>query len=125
MGSEMCIRDSAGSDQLRGWSFTARMYSAHANTAEGLPIFLAGIYAAREMGMKPERQATLSLLVIVCRLLYVPLYAGDMDLLRSVVWSTSFCASMLAVTLPLLPDVVSDYMGTDGWLVLVVGDTCE
>jgi uncharacterized MAPEG superfamily protein len=101
------------------------MLSAHANTVEGLPIFLAGVYAAREMGMAPERQATLALLVIICRVLYIPLYAFDFDLLRSVVWSTSFCASLLSVMLPLLPDAVSDYMGRDGWLVLVVGDTCE
>lgn len=110
---------------LRGWSLTARMLSAHANTVEGLPIFLAGVYAAREMGMAPERQATLAILVIICRVLYIPLYAFDFDLLRSVVWSTSFCASLLSVMLPLLPEAVSDYMGRDGWLVLVVGDTCE
>jgi len=110
---------------LRGWSLTARMHSAHLNTVEGLPIFLAGIYAAREMEMRPEWQASLAILVIICRILYIPLYASNLDLLRTVVWSTSFCASVLSVLLPLLPEGVGEYMTRDHVLVLVVGDTCE
>ena len=54
----------------------------------------------------PTTAAELALLCILCRLAYIPLYALDLDLLRTCVWATGFLTSVCAVLIAAIPQVM-------------------
>ncbi|OON62409.1 hypothetical protein B0920_02790 [Massilia sp. KIM] len=68
---------------------TARLQRAQANLFETLPLFAAAVLIAHVAG----REGTLSYwgcwLYFVGRIVYVPLYAAAIPVLRTLVWSVS------------------------------------
>ncbi|KQQ32706.1 hypothetical protein ASF61_14300 [Duganella sp. Leaf126] len=68
---------------------TARLQRAQANLYETLPLFIAAVLIAHVAG----REGALTLwgcwLYLVCRVVYVPLYAAGIPYVRSLVWLAS------------------------------------
>ncbi|MCX2862728.1 MAPEG family protein [Paucibacter sp. PLA-PC-4] len=69
---------------LSGWQ--ARANAAQANSFEALPLFIAGVLAAQQMGAVQERIDMLALSFITFRLAYIGLYLADQPNLRSLAW---------------------------------------
>ena len=80
---------------------TARMQRAQANLLETLPLFAAAVLAAHAL----ERSGDMTLLgaqmYLAARVLYVPLYAFGVPMLRSLVWGVSL-AGLLMIILAIL-----------------------
>lgn len=79
-------------------TLTARLQRAQANLFETLPLFAAAVLMAHVAG----RAGTLTLagawLYLVARIVYVPLYAVGIPMLRSIVW----LAGLVGVVLELI-----------------------
>ncbi len=86
--------------ELVGWG--RRAVAAHLNGFEAFPAFAAGVLVAALTGADPVWTARLAVAFVVARVLYVPLYIGDFDRLRSAVWSVGFVATAGLFLLPLL-----------------------
>lgn len=71
-----------------GWQ--ARANAAQANSFEALPLFIAGVLAAQQMGAQQERVDMLALSFLTFRLIYVGLYLADQPSLRSLAWFAAF-----------------------------------
>ena len=68
----------------------ARAVAAQANCWEGLIVFTAAILAVYISGIALEEVANLAVAFTVLRIVYVPLYIGNMDKLRSLVFLGGF-----------------------------------
>lgn len=64
----------------------ARAVAAQANSWEALGVFSAAVLAILISGVGMERIATLALVFTALRTLYIPLYLGNLDALRSLVF---------------------------------------
>jgi uncharacterized MAPEG superfamily protein len=71
-----------------GWQ--ARANAAQANSFEALPLFIAGVLAAQQMGAVQERVDMLALSFLTFRLIYIGLYLADQANLRSLAWFAAF-----------------------------------
>ena len=87
--------------------FAHRLQAAHANTMEGLPIFLCSIYVAHGLQLEPVFLAKASAVAVVCRLLYLPLYYANIDMLRTYVFILWFSCCVLLMLAPLHPGIVA------------------
>lgn len=76
---------------------TARVQRAQANLLETLPLFAAAVLAAHAL----ERTSDMTLLgaqmYLVARVLYVPLYAFGVPLVRSLVWGASLAGLVMII----------------------------
>ena len=81
----------------------ARMNAAHNNTVEGLAVFLAGVFPAVHLRLAPELTARMSVLCMVCRVAYFPLYYASIDMPRTLVWATGFFTSLLLAVVATFP----------------------
>ncbi len=68
---------------------TARVQRAQANLFETLPLFAAAVLIAHVGGREGELTLWGSYAYLIARVLYVPLYAFGVPLLRSLVWGVS------------------------------------
>lgn len=71
-----------------GWQ--ARANAAQANSFEALPLFIAGVLAAQQLGADQARVDMLALSFITFRLIYIGLYLADQASLRSLAWAAAF-----------------------------------
>ena len=83
--------------ELVGWG--RRALAAHLN---GFEAFAAAVLVAFLAGADPVWSARLAVIFVVARVLYLPLYIGNLDLLRSGVWGIGFIATAGLFLLPLL-----------------------
>jgi uncharacterized MAPEG superfamily protein len=74
--------------RLSGWQ--ARANAAQANSFEALPLFIAGVLAAQQLGADQARVDMLALSFITFRLIYIGLYLADQAPLRSLAWAAGF-----------------------------------
>lgn len=74
--------------RLSGWQ--ARANAAQANSFEALPLFIAGVLAAQQLGANQARVDMLALSFITFRLIYIGLYLADQANLRSLAWGAAF-----------------------------------
>ncbi|MGZ3183198.1 MAG: MAPEG family protein [Telluria sp.] len=76
---------------------TARLLRAQANLFETLPLFIAAVLIAHVAG----RDGTLTFygcwLYLACRVVYVPLYAFGIPVLRSLVWGGALTGLCLVI----------------------------
>ncbi|MFY8116274.1 MAG: MAPEG family protein [Roseateles sp.] len=74
--------------RLSGWQ--ARANAAQANSFEALPLFIAGVLVAQQLGADQARVDMLALSFITFRLIYIGLYLADQAPLRSLAWAAGF-----------------------------------
>ncbi|HEX2011197.1 MAG TPA: MAPEG family protein [Roseateles sp.] len=74
--------------KLSGWQ--ARADAAQANSFEALPLFIAGVLAAQQLGAAQQRIDMLALSFVTFRLIYIGLYLADQPSLRSLAWAAAF-----------------------------------
>jgi len=86
--------------ELEGWG--RRAIAAHLNGFEAFPAFAAAVLVAFLAGADPVWSARLAVTFVVARALYLPLYIGNLDLLRSTVWGIGFTANAGLFLLPVL-----------------------
>ena len=86
--------------KLKGWGL--RALAAHKNEREAFPIFLAGVMISHLASGDPIWAARLAAIYIVARCVYVCLYIANLDILRSLVWSTGYGCSILLALWPIL-----------------------
>jgi uncharacterized MAPEG superfamily protein len=94
----MCSRDGPAPPMR---PVTARLQRAQANLFETLPLFAAAVLIAHVTGREGELSAWGAMAYFGARVLYVPLYAFGVPVLRSLVWSVSVAglAMLLAAIL--------------------------
>jgi uncharacterized MAPEG superfamily protein len=68
---------------------TARVQRAQANLFETLPLFAAAVLIAHVSGREGDLTLWGSYAYIIGRVLYVPLYAFGVPVVRSLAWSVS------------------------------------
>lgn len=71
---------------------TARLQRAQANLFETLPLFAAAVLIANATGRESDLTLWGCCLYLGARVLYVPLYAAGVPLVRSLVWTVSIAA---------------------------------
>lgn len=79
---------------------TARLQRAQANLFGTLPLFAAAVLIAHAAGREGELTLWGSYAYLGARVLYVPLYAAGVPLVRSLVWGVSIaglCAILVAI----------------------------
>ena len=68
---------------------TARLQRAQANLFETLPLFAAAVLMAHAAGREGQLTLWGSCAYLAARVVYVPLYAAGIPVLRSLVWGVS------------------------------------
>ncbi|WP_020653115.1 MAPEG family protein [Massilia niastensis] len=68
---------------------TARLQRAQANLFETLPLFAAAVLIAHVGGREGDLTRWGCWLYLLARIVYVPLYAAGIPVLRTLVWSVS------------------------------------
>ena len=68
---------------------TARVQRAQANLFETLPLFAAAVLIAHVAGRHTDQTVLGCQLYLAARVLYVPLYAAGVPVLRTLVWGVS------------------------------------
>lgn len=86
--------------QLSG--FGKRALSAHMNSIEALPVFIAGLFCALFFQAEASLINTCCLLFVGGRVLYTAFYWMDIHALRSLSWGVGFVSSCVLVVAPLL-----------------------
>lgn len=74
---------------------TARLQRAQANLFETLPLFAAAVLIAHVAGRHGEQTVLGCQLFLAARVLYVPLYAAGVPVLRTLVWAVSIVALVM------------------------------
>jgi uncharacterized MAPEG superfamily protein len=86
--------------RLTGWG--RRAAAAHTNGFESFPAFAAGVLATQVTGASPHWAAIFAMTYVVARTLYVIAYLADVAMLRSLVWTIGFAASVGLMVLPIV-----------------------
>ncbi len=73
----------------------ARLARAQANLFETLPLFLGALLAAAAAGHLGHRTALGAQLYFWARLVYVPLYAFGVPVVRTIAWGVAACGLVL------------------------------
>jgi uncharacterized MAPEG superfamily protein len=76
---------------------TARLQRAQANLFETLPLFAAAVLATHMSGQTGELTLWGSMLYLGARVLYVPLYAAGVPLVRSLAWVASIVGLVMVL----------------------------
>ncbi len=85
-------RDDAATPPKR---LTARVQRAQANLFETLPLFAAAVLIAHVAGRENGMTLLGSELYLGARVLYVPLYAAGIPVVRTLVWSVSLAGLIM------------------------------
>lgn len=80
---------------------TARLQRAQANLFETLPLFAAAVLIAHAGGREGDLTLWGSCAYLAARVLYLPLYAAGVPLVRSLVWVVSI-AGLAAILVAIL-----------------------
>ncbi|MDB4973650.1 MAG: inner rane protein [Myxococcaceae bacterium] len=84
-------------------TLTARLQRAEKNLFETLPLFVAAVLIAHVAGRESSQTAWGAGLYLAARVLYVPLYALGVPVVRTLVWSISFVGLALVLAAVLAP----------------------
>lgn len=97
----MAMADDGGYDnrhprlqQARLNGFGARALAAHQNMIEAFPVFAAGVLLALVTGTTGYWASILAVVFVVARIIYTILYLADFPVLRSMIWTVGFAASV-------------------------------
>lgn len=82
---------------------TARLQRAQANLFETLPIFAVAILAAHVAGREGSLTLVGAWLYLVARIIYVPLYALGVPMVRSLVWGAGVAGVIMVIMALLVP----------------------
>ncbi|SNB68140.1 Uncharacterized conserved protein, MAPEG superfamily [Arboricoccus pini] len=82
---------------------TARLRRAQANLFETMPVIVAALIVAHVTGREGVLTLSAAILYLVARIVYLPLYAAGIPVLRSVVWLVSLVGVLMAILAILLP----------------------
>lgn len=82
---------------------TARLQRAQQNLFETLPLFAAAILVAHVAGRNGDLTYWGAVLYLAARVLYVPLYAAGIPVVRSLVWSVGLVGLILILVAILAP----------------------
>jgi uncharacterized MAPEG superfamily protein len=74
--------------------FGARAVGAHRGLLEAFAPFAAGVLIAHLAGADLRRSAVLAIAFVVCEVVYVLAYLGNVDYLRAFVWLIGFLATI-------------------------------
>ena len=88
---------SARDERREPTRLTSRLERAQTNLFETLPIFIGGVLAVQMMGAADERTALGVQLYFWARLIYVPLYALGVPVIRTLVWAVGFAGLMMVL----------------------------
>ena len=72
----------------------ARANAAQANSFEALPLFMAAVIIAPQLGAHQARLDILAFMFVVLRILYIMMYVSDMATARSAVWATALLVNI-------------------------------
>ncbi|MDB5918541.1 MAG: hypothetical protein JWR40_2775 [Massilia sp.] len=86
LGFNMSARDGAAPPP---GPLTARVQRAQANLFETLPLFAAAVLIAHAAGRHSSQTVLGCELFLAARVLYLPLYAAGVPVVRTVVWGVS------------------------------------
>ena len=76
---------------------SARMHRAFKNFCETFPIFIAAVVYVTLAGRQDAMSALGSQLYLGARLIYVPIYASGITVIRTLVWSVSIIGLILVL----------------------------
>ncbi|UTW49942.1 MAPEG family protein [Bacterioplanoides sp. SCSIO 12839] len=79
-----------------------RALSAHLNSLEALPVFIAGLFCALHFEASASLINACCILFIIGRVLYTVCYWANIHLMRSLSWGIAFVSSCAMVVAPLL-----------------------
>jgi uncharacterized MAPEG superfamily protein len=82
---------------------TGRLQRAQQNLIETLPLFAAAVMIAHVAGRNGDLTYWGALLYLAARILYVPLYAAGVPVVRSLVWSAGLFGLILILAAVLVP----------------------
>lgn len=94
VGYNMSARDDAAPPMR---PITARLQRAQANLFETLPLFAAAVLIAHVAGRSGAETLLGCQLFLGARVLYVPLYAFGVPLVRTVAWGASLAGLLMIV----------------------------
>ncbi len=72
----------------------ARANAAQANSFEALPLFMAAVIIAHQLGANQTYLDLLAFLFVVLRILYIMMYVADMAKARSIVWTVALLVNV-------------------------------
>ena len=72
----------------------ARANAAQANSFEALPLFMAAVIIAHQLGANQAYLDILAFLFVVLRILYIMMYVADMAKIRSIIWTTALLVNI-------------------------------
>ena len=78
----------------RQTDWRARANAAQANSFEALPLFMAAVIVAHQLGAHQVRLDLLAFLFVVLRLVYILLYLADLASARSAVWALALLVNL-------------------------------
>lgn len=73
----------------------ARANAAQANSFEALPLFMASVIIAHQLGANQAYLDILAFIFVVLRILYIMMYVSDMPKVRSTVWATALLVNLV------------------------------
>ncbi|MDQ1814817.1 MAPEG family protein [Massilia sp. CCM 9210] len=82
---------------------TARLQRAQANLFETLPLFAAAVLIAHVGGREGDLTLWGAWAYLIARVVYVPLYAAGIPVVRSIVWMVSLVGLGMILAAILLP----------------------
>lgn len=81
----------------------ARLLRAQANLFETMPIFITSILLAAIAGRSGDLTHWGALIYLAARIVYVPLYAAGVPVVRTIVWTISLLGIAMCLAAVLLP----------------------
>lgn len=72
----------------------ARANAAQANSFEALPLFMAAVIIAHQLGAHQGRLDILAFLFVVLRVVYIMMYVAGMSTVRSAVWALALAVNL-------------------------------
>lgn len=72
----------------------ARANAAQANSFEALPLFMAAVIIAHQLGAQQGRLDILAFLFVVLRILYIMMYVAGMPRARTTVWVAALAVNI-------------------------------
>lgn len=75
------------------------------NFLETFPVFVAGVFLVHALGRESDLSEWGAGLYFAARLVYLPLYAAGIPLVRSLVWNVAFIGIVLLLLASLLPEL--------------------
>ena len=72
----------------------ARANAAQANSFEALPLFMASVIIAHQLGANQTYLDLLAFMFVVLRILYIMMYVAGMAKVRSIVWTAALLVNI-------------------------------